>query len=1225
MLLIILIAVLTQLTGHGAQACNITIDQVTVQEGTNDTCVRLSEADDVSTVYYDRPKAPPFMDVVNGSLCMNDTLTLDDNQEWCDFLEKNNEWALFVKCDNDATQHRINVVINYTDDFPPHFTTNLSASVDEMEALQTPVLSIKRDSLNDADCNNNLQLGVNTIFSIEGGNTGQAFELTNSRSGVLAVKRWLDYENNDRHFFLNLSVADKDRPDRKSYTTVEVTVKDIDDNAPVFADHSYRLHVPEQDNSSVGVWLVTEPPVSVLDPDQDVEKPEGLIVSLYNASDGTKVKVNDSGAVQLQTTFDREEMSEFTVVLKVQQDVSTWMSSTVTLTVIIDDVNDNRPLFDPSVYHFTLPEHSPALTSVGLLFAKDRDEGDNAVFNYTLLSHGALFTMETYGGGSFGVLRVLNSTLLDREDSPELLVKVGTQELRAEEGGDCSGGYCEVTVKVTLLDINDHSPVFGQSSYNATKLDYVAHDVIITISATDDDSGDNGHVVYAVRSLPGPGVCADVTINATSGDVSVGQSVTRAVTCLVLVDACDSPAVSQTRRCTSVVLQVSLLVSNHTVVLQTSVSPDLLIPQTLEIQRQLSDILGVTVNVVNIAPNSAKNGSEVMVTATNSSTQDPVSREQLQQLTTDHATEIEALFLSFLPDSTTTTTTTTTTTPATTTTNTTTTPTPSTTPSNTFPATTTPLSNSTATNTATNTTINTTINTTADPGSSGQGDEDDNDFPPHVIALIAVAACLLLLLIGALIVIFLANRRYKRQKRLTQRLSTDHGAFFSAELAKGDNNNDNDYSSTTTTPTLPLVEEGRGGEGVTNPIYQEDEDRDPLPRFTPRSSSGEDMGEEEGERVVESQVPVTRFPDADSGVPSDRENGGGEDGSPTTSSPSFSSRGPGGGSTGGPAGSAYLSAVLQGLLSSSAGDGVGDDVAAGTGEDDVNDMIDVTSLPVLYAAGKEEEGVDGGGSAELSSLGAASAGVEEEDVDAVREGAAADIAMATCSEETGEMMNNNPSSPSSSDVDTGRLLGALLHQHFLASNRGRGEEEEEGEEEDEDEEGDESFRSSLGRMVRASTPPMHRSHAGEEEDDDEEMPEEPPPDYAKKVRFSMQVTEMPQLGDPHISDPRSDDDVAPPEDETLRDDVSRPADTTSDQAGEAGVVGTTGVEGGGGGADSDISTLLIRPLGEVAKGKGEGEDEPSAPPPPPSLSPLVEHHGDRKYVTTLRIGGGDSH
>ena len=59
--------------------------------------------------------------------------------------------------------------------------------------------------------------------------------------------------------------------------------------------------------------------------------------------------------------------------------------------------------------------------------------------------------------------------------------KVSTTELTAIDGPDCSGVQCKATVNITLLDINDNSPVFGQNHYGVVVHSHQPHVVIITV------------------------------------------------------------------------------------------------------------------------------------------------------------------------------------------------------------------------------------------------------------------------------------------------------------------------------------------------------------------------------------------------------------------------------------------------------------------------------------------------------------------------------------------------------------------------------------------------------------------------------------------------------------------------------------------------------------------------------------------------------------------------
>ncbi len=47
---------------------------------------------------------------------------------------------------------------------------------------------------------------------------------------------------------------------------------------------------------------------------------------------------------------------------------------------------------------------------------------------------------------------------------------------------------------------NDHSPVFGQGSYSAEIMETAEPGtVVVQVHATDQDSGDNGKIVYSLR------------------------------------------------------------------------------------------------------------------------------------------------------------------------------------------------------------------------------------------------------------------------------------------------------------------------------------------------------------------------------------------------------------------------------------------------------------------------------------------------------------------------------------------------------------------------------------------------------------------------------------------------------------------------------------------------------------------------------------------------------
>lgn len=59
------------------------------------------------------------------------------------------------------------------------------------------------------------------------------------------------------------------------------------------------------------------------------------------------------------------------------------LSGTGTVTVMVDDVNDNVPVFTSSIFHTTIMEDAPTGTDVLLVNSSDADVGVNGVIRYS--------------------------------------------------------------------------------------------------------------------------------------------------------------------------------------------------------------------------------------------------------------------------------------------------------------------------------------------------------------------------------------------------------------------------------------------------------------------------------------------------------------------------------------------------------------------------------------------------------------------------------------------------------------------------------------------------------------------------------------------------------------------------------------------------------------------------------------------------------------------------
>lgn len=71
---------------------------------------------------------------------------------------------------------------------------------------------------------------------------------------------------------------------------------------------------------------------------------------------------------------------------------SPTLSGTGTVTVLVNDVNDNVPVFTSSTFHTTIMEDAPTGTDVLLVNSSDADVGVNGVIRYLQALFWFLFT-----------------------------------------------------------------------------------------------------------------------------------------------------------------------------------------------------------------------------------------------------------------------------------------------------------------------------------------------------------------------------------------------------------------------------------------------------------------------------------------------------------------------------------------------------------------------------------------------------------------------------------------------------------------------------------------------------------------------------------------------------------------------------------------------------------------------------------------------------------------
>lgn len=197
-----------------------------------------------------------------------------------------------------------------------------------------------------------------------------------------------------------------------------------------------------------------------------------------------------TGAISTIRFLDREERSNYTLLITATDHGRPPLSSTALLHVTLSDENDNSPSFARKSYRASISEGLRVGSEILHLIAWDPDEGPNGVVTFSLEEENS---GNFYVDGSTGVIRLTKP--LDRETRSQHV-------FRAVATDSCSQGPRSsiATVTIQVEDINDNPPACVKEPMRVSLSSMTArpNQSIITVTAQDPDQGDNGTVVFSL-------------------------------------------------------------------------------------------------------------------------------------------------------------------------------------------------------------------------------------------------------------------------------------------------------------------------------------------------------------------------------------------------------------------------------------------------------------------------------------------------------------------------------------------------------------------------------------------------------------------------------------------------------------------------------------------------------------------------------------------------------
>ncbi|XP_062044952.1 protocadherin gamma-B1 isoform X20 [Lepus europaeus] len=344
--------------------------------------------------------------------------------------------------------------------------------------------------------------------------TGLFFSL-NPNTGEITTNGTLDFEERNRYV---LGIEAKDGGVHTAHCNVQIEISDVNDNAPEVTFMSFSSQIPEDSDLGTVIALIKV---------RDRDSGQNGVVTCY-VQEEVPFKLESTSKnyykLVIDRTLDREKISEYNITITATDRGKPPLSSSISVTVHISDVNDNAPVFQQAAYVVHVPENNPPGASIAQVSASDPDVGANGQVSYSIVASdlepralSSYVSVSAHSGVVFAQrafdheqLRALELTLQARDQ--------GSPALRAN-----------VSLRVLVGDRNDNAPRVlypalgpdGSALFDTVPRAAEPGYLVTKVVAVDADSGHNAWLSYHVLQASEPGL---FSLGLRTGEVRTARA-----------------------------------------------------------------------------------------------------------------------------------------------------------------------------------------------------------------------------------------------------------------------------------------------------------------------------------------------------------------------------------------------------------------------------------------------------------------------------------------------------------------------------------------------------------------------------------------------------------------------------------------------------------------------------------------------------------------------------
>ena len=196
----------------------------------------------------------------------------------------------------------------------------------------------------------------------------------------------------------------------------------------------------------------------------------------------------EKGIILTKMKLDREVTSTIRFQVVATDSGFPALSTSVSVTIVVTDLNDNPPKFEQPSYDVTITDLAKRSQFVTKVIASDPDSSDADQLAYSIVGGNVkqTFSIEEHTG-------IISLSSLRKPDfQPSYILNISVTD-------GVFTNFARVLIKVEYS--NNHVPTFGQNLYDVDVVENAAAGAYIAkVKATDLDTGKYGDITYRIES-----------------------------------------------------------------------------------------------------------------------------------------------------------------------------------------------------------------------------------------------------------------------------------------------------------------------------------------------------------------------------------------------------------------------------------------------------------------------------------------------------------------------------------------------------------------------------------------------------------------------------------------------------------------------------------------------------------------------------------------------------